>query len=362
MSRRLHYFDFPLLACVLLLVGFGSVALLSASQGGAQFRKHLAFLVLSLVAMVALTLINFELFDRLSLWVYLGTLALLIAVFVAGAHVRGAQRWLSLGGFQLQPSEFAKLFLTLCLASYLSRHQAQLGEPVTVLKAFVLIGVPAAIVFRQPHLGNTLALFGILFGMLFVAGARVSHLALAALIGAVLFALAWRGGLLKDEQKRRLTAFLQAGDARFRNENWQAEQSRVAIGAGGLLGQGHRRGSQNQLGFVPDNRTDFILALIGEEHGFLGAATVVMLLGLLLWRMLVILSQTEVVFGALVAAGLFVGMALQVFVNVGMTLQIMPVTGLPLPFVSYGGSSLLSSFMSIGVLQSIAMRRKRMAF
>ncbi len=362
MQRRLHFFDFTLLACALLLVGLGSLAIFSASAGGLAFRKQLVFVTVSLAAMTVLALTNFELFDRLAPWIYAGTLALLVAVFVGGAHVRGAQRWLNLGGFQLQPSEFAKLFLTLALASLLAKHQAQITEPLTLLKAFALMGLPALIVFKQPHLGNTLALFAILFGMLFVAGARVSHLALTATLGLLIFAVAWKTDRIKPEQKRRLTAFLNSADVRHRDENWQALQSRVAIGSGGLLGQGHQRGSQNQLGFVPDNHTDFIFAVIGEEHGFVGGALVLGLLTVMLWRMLVILRDTEIVYGALVASGLFVWMAWQVFVNLGMTMQLLPVTGLPLPFVSYGGSSMLSSFMSLGVLQSIAMRRRRMTF
>ena len=204
MNRRLlPYVDIPLLSCAVLLAIIGSVAVFSASHGNAAFfRKQLICVAVSLAAMVVMAFINYDWFDRLSVWVYVVNLLLLLAVFALGRTVRGSQRWFSIGGFQLQASEFAKLFLTLALASLLVRYQTEMSHPLTLLKAFALIALPAFIIFKQPHLGNTLMLVAILFGMLYMAGAKVSHLALAASLGFCCFAVAWKTDSINTAQKK----------------------------------------------------------------------------------------------------------------------------------------------------------------
>ncbi|MCS6862130.1 MAG: rod shape-determining protein RodA, partial [Abditibacteriales bacterium] len=296
-----------------------------------------------------------------SRWIYLVNVLMLVLVLLVGREVKGAQRWIFLGPIQLQPSEFAKVALILTLAAYLHKNYDRIRQPKTVLWGGLHIIVPWLLVFKQPDLGTSLTFIAIWFGMMFVAGARLWHLGAAMLCGVLLFIVAWKTDVIKPYQKERLTAFLSKEVAPDK-EGYHITQAQIAIGAGGLSGQGLFHGSQNRLNFIPEDHTDFIFPVVAEEWGFIGAMLLLCLYLVVLWRGLTIMLTGESLYGVLIAGGIVALLAFHILVNVGMTLKLMPITGVPLPFFSYGGSHLLTFFMAIGILESVAMRRRGMTF
>ncbi|NLC57129.1 MAG: rod shape-determining protein RodA [Armatimonadetes bacterium] len=360
-ERRLDYW---LPACALALVSLGVVAIYSATRadGGDFWWKQILWLLLGVgVAMVAI-LIDYRVLVRLSRPLYLGNLALLLAVLVMGRSVMGAQRWINLGGgFRLQPSEIAKLIMIIALAAYASTHRASLRDFWGLCKAFLYILPPMGLILKQPDLGTSLVLLAIWFGIMFVAGARVRHLAVIALAGLLSFATMWHTGLIKDYQKQRLVSFLDP-EADPRGSGWHTIQSKIAIGSGGLTGKGLLRGTQSQGGFIPEQQTDFINTVIGEELGFVGSALLLLLFFGLVYRGLRIAMECDDLAGSLIAAGIVTMFTFHAFVNLGMTVHIMPVTGIPLPFLSYGGSSMLLNLTCVAVLLNINRHREDLRF
>jgi rod shape determining protein RodA len=273
-----------------------------------------------------------------------------------GTNVKGAQRWFEIAGFQAAPSEYMKIALILMLAAVLSEvRDAELFLP-DVVRATFIAAVPMALVFLQPDIGTSIVLAAILVGVLVVAGARSRHLAVLAVAAVVLSVGAFQLGIIKDYQITRLTGFLDpANDPQASGYN--RNQAEIAIGAGGVLGRGYLGGTQTNLDFVPEQHTDFIFTVIGEEFGFVGAAFVIVLFAILIWRAIRISYLAKDPFGTYVAAGIASMFAIQMFVNIGMVIGIMPITGIPLPFVSYGGSAMLANFVAGGLLLNIHMRR-----
>ncbi|HYX79303.1 MAG TPA: rod shape-determining protein RodA, partial [Actinomycetota bacterium] len=289
--------------------------------------------------------------------VYAGSLALLVLVRTPlGTTVKGSQRWFQLAGFQFAPSELAKLALVVMLAAMLAEVRTSDLALRDVIRASVVAAIPGFLVFLQPDLGTSIVLVSILVGVLVVAGARARHLGVLALAAIVLIFGALQMGLVKDYQINRLQAFLDPASAP-QAARYNRDQSEIAIGAGGLTGVGYLRGTQTNLDFVPEQHTDFIFTVVGEEFGFVGAAGLLLLFGVLVWRAFRIAALAKDPFGTYVAAGIGTYLALQAFVNVGMTIGIMPITGIPLPFVSYGGSALLMNSLAVGLLLNIHMRR-----
>jgi rod shape determining protein RodA len=287
---------------------------------------------------------------------YTSSLVLLVLVRTPfGTSVKGSQRWFELFGFQLAPSEIAKLAVIGMLAAFLSEIRGDLTLR-DVFRASGLAAIPAALVFLQPDLGTSIVFFAILVGILVVAGARARHLGVLALTAIALIFAGFQVGLVKEYQLERLRAFLDSANVDDA-ARYNREQAEIAIGSGGLVGLGYLQGTQTNLDFVPEQHTDFIFTVVGEEFGFLGGAALLSLYGVVLWRAFRIAMMSKDPFGTYLAAGIASMFALQMFVNVGMNIGIMPITGIPLPFVSYGGSSLLLNAAAIGVLESIHMRR-----
>ena len=281
-------------------------------------------------------------------------LGLVLVLSPLGTTINGAQAWIRLpSGFTIQPSEFAKVAIIVGVALVLADRSSSEGPDLpTLVRALAIAAVPVTLVMLQPDLGTVLVILSIVVGMLVVAGVRLVHLiALAALgVAAVLAALVL--GLVDDYQIDRLTAFA-SPDEGARTFGYNTQQARIAIGAGGLLGRGLGQGSQTQGGFVPFNHTDFVFSVAGEELGFLGVCVLLGLLALVLWRGLTIALRARDLFGRLVASGIVLWFGLQAFENIGMNLGIMPVTGVPLPFVSYGGSSMFAAWIGVGLLLNI---------
>lgn len=287
----------------------------------------------------------------------LSVLLLVVTLTPLGTAFGGAQRWIVVGGFQLQPSELAKVALLIALAALLHELKGEPG-PIAVVVGLGLTVVPMALVFLQPDLGTSLVFVWTAAVAFLVGGVRARWLVLLVAGAIVAIVAALQTDLIRDYQLTRLTAFLAAGDpALAQGPAFQTYQSLITIGSGQLTGKGLFEGTQTALSYVPENHTDFVFTVIGEELGFLGASVVLGLFMVLVWRALRIAILAKDTFGLVVASGVAGILSLQVFVNVGMTVGIMPVTGLPLPFVSYGGTSLIVWFAMIGLLLNIHMRR-----
>ncbi|HSV72703.1 MAG TPA: rod shape-determining protein RodA [Chthonomonadales bacterium] len=355
--------DLPLLLVALALLAIGIATLYSATRGAdaVTLQKHIAFGAVGLALMVGATSVDCA---KLARWVrtlYLAAIALLVLVLHVGAESHGAQRWIPLFGWQFQPSEFAKIAAIVGLAAYLQNRRDRVGQPAVLLLSLAYVGVPTILIFLQPNLGTTLVLVAIWLSMTFVAGARVTHLAAVVVAGLVLFAVAWNAGIIKPYQKERMVAFVypsrDPADA-----GYHVRQSRIAIGSGQLWGKGYMRGTQVQGQFIPEKHTDFVFAVIGEEGGFVASALTVALFAGLLLRGLLAAARAGDGLSQLVAAGIVGMWSFHVMVNIGMTLGVMPVAGVPLPFVSYGGSSLIVNMVALGLLLSIGMRRHKLVF
>jgi rod shape determining protein RodA len=365
MLRRL---DWTLVCVTLLLSVIGSLLVLSATRAGltetgddpySYLKRHVFNLVVGVVLGGVTAALDYRLLRAYAPIVYAAACVGLIAVLTPlGATVNGSHSWITLGGgFQLQPSEFAKVGMVVLLAMILGEpRDGEVGPGRRdVLMALGLAALPAALVMLQPDLGTTLVFGTVIIGMLAVSGAPkryVLGLLAAAVSGAL---LVWRLHLLKPYQINRFTAF--ADPSRDpRGAGYNAQQARITVGSGEFFGRGLFHGEQTTGHFVPEQHTDFIFTVAGEELGFVGAALIIALLGVLLWRGMRIAMEAADLFGVLVAGGVVCWLAFQAFENIGMTVGIMPITGLPLPFVSYGGSATFANMIAIGLLQAVHLR------
>jgi rod shape determining protein RodA len=369
-SWRALRFDWILLAAILLLTAIGLLMIYSATKtqltvaGQEPTRKLMQqslWVVLSLIIALLVATFDFARLPSVALPAYLFSLLLLVLVLISGGLIREAQRWISLGPINLQPAEFAKIGVILALASFFATRR---GEPVEFELPTRALGytlVPVLLILAQPDLGTPILLLFVWGTVSYIAGAKIQHLAAFTFAFIMIFMAAWGFGLIRPHQKQRITTFVNRA-ADTSREGYHLRQSLIAIGSGHLTGQGLFRGPQTQLSFVPDQETDFIFTAIGEELGFVGSVTVVLLFGVVLWRGLTICATARTLFGQLVAAGIVATIFLHVMANIGMTLGMTPVKGLPLPFVSYGGSSLLTNYLALGLLQSIWADRQAIRF
>jgi rod shape determining protein RodA len=273
-----------------------------------------------------------------------------------GSTQLGATRWIDLGTFQAQPSELAKVGIVVALAAYLTERRGDVrARDVAVCCA--IVAIPAALIFLEPDLGTAMVFVAILTTLFLIAGAKIRHFIALAILGLVVVVGALQFGLVKQYQIDRFIAFMEPHPD-VRSVGYNLTQAKIAIASGGIQGKGlEGKNTQTSLNFVPEQHTDFIFTAVGEQLGFLGSATLLGLFALLIWRALRIATLSRDFFGTLLACGILALWAFQIFVNVGMTMGIMPITGIPLPFISFGGSSLITNFASIGVLLNVHMRR-----
>jgi rod shape determining protein RodA len=364
----LPYMDVQLGFAALALVTFSVFTLSQATRGdvpgspGYFVDRQIIYAVLGLVGMYVLARIDYSRFRELRVGIYTFLCVSVTLVFFFGFAARGSRRAFDLPFFSFQPSELGKLLLVLALAGFVI-DGARRGSARQRTVRYLCLGLaPAALVFLQPDLGTALVYGAITLAVMFVGGVPWTHFALigailATLVTAVLVVAPAAGvPLLKGYQEERLTSFLDP-DAHLSGAGYQQDQSQTAIGSGQLTGRGDRA-TQTRLDFVPERHTDFIFAVIGERYGFTGAAFVLSLYALLIWRALRIVTLSKNSYGTLVAGGIAAMLLFQVFVNVGMNLGIMPITGIPLPLLSYGGSSVLATLLAVGVLQSIHMQAR----
>jgi rod shape determining protein RodA len=360
-----RHLDPLLLLAAIGLTAIGMVMIYSAtyhrlSASGADtmhfVNRQMISLVLGLVAMAAVMLFDYRLYRAWAPVLYVASCIMLIITAATGTTVNASRAWIVFGGFQFQPAEIAKPALILMLAALFQERREEALGLRALIEAIVIASVPMALILAQPDLGTAIVFVAITFGVLLLARVRVRFMAALALIGVLSLAGALQLNILKEYQVDRLTTFLNS-DADLQGAGYNVNQAQIAVGSGQFTGQGLLKGSQTALSYVPENHTDFIFTVIGEEFGFVGGMVVLGLFALLLWRALRIAAVSRDTFGTLISAGIIAVFSFQLFINVGMSIGIMPVTGLPLPFVSYGGTSLIGSFIMIGLLQNVHMRR-----
>jgi len=304
---------------------------------------------------VVLALIDYRWLGQRLRFVYGATIVMLLAVLVAGFAVNGSQSWISVGPIQVQPSEFAKPLTIVVLAGYVAENS--FAHELTFLKAIGILSVPVLLVLAQPDLGTAMVFCAIFVAVVFVGGATWHQLGALFATGCVAVFLAIKFKILEDYQIARLTSFLDPQSDP--TVSYQVENSKMAIGSGGLTGKGlHSTGTLGDLGYLPEDRTDFIFSNLAEKVGFVGSVAVLLLFFLLVWRVLHAATISRDRFGVLIAVGVATMLTFHALINVGMAMGMMPVTGLPLPFVSYGRSNLLVSMMSVGLVQSIVIQAR----
>ena len=368
-GSRLRRLDLVLLGAVVALVGIGALLVWSATrarllQAGADpqayLRRHVLNALLGAALGAGAALVDYRVVRAWAPLIHVAATLGLAAVLVVGTTVNGAHSWIVLpGGLQVQPSEFAKVALVVLCAMLLAERSVGQERPRDGDVALVLgvAAVPVALVMLQPDLGTVLVLCATLLGVLVVAGARLRWVVGLVLAGVATSVAAVLLGVLDQYQIDRFTAFADP-EHDPQGVGYNTNQARIAVGSGGLLGKGLFRGTQTTGRFVPEQQTDFVFTVAGEELGFAGSAVIVLLLGIVLWRGLVAASRAGDDFGRIVAGGIVCWLGFQTFINIGMTLGITPVTGLPLPFVSYGGSAMFANLVAVGLLLNVGMRRR----
>ncbi len=357
--------DVVLLASVLCLAGTGLLMVYSSTRqrqlaAGLDpqhyLKRQVLYVVLGLAVMALTALVDYRSLMAAAPALMVGTvLALLLVLTPLGSSARGAQAWFQIGAFNLQPSEMAKLVLIVALGAYLSMHRGEVGTP-QILGALGMVAVPLLLMYLQNDMGTGMVFVAVLMGVLLVAGARPRHIAALTALGVLGIVAIFQLGIVKEYQLDRLAAFLDPAGEPERS-SYNLRQSQIAIAAGGLTGKGVFEGTQTNLSFVPEQHTDFIFTAVGEELGFVGATTLLALLGLVLWRTWRAAIMAKDQFGTLICVGVLSMLLFQIFENIGMTMGITPIVGIPLPFVSYGGSAMLACCGAVGLVLNVHMRR-----
>lgn len=370
--KRIFYrLDFVLLAVVFLIIILSLFVLNSATAhlAGSFVKAQIRNILVGLFALIVVLRFDYTVLAKYTKYLYGLNLAILIAVLVFGHEAKGSTRWLVIPVLgQFQTSEFAKLLIIITLAQYLVKKQGELETLTDLIPVFIFVGVPLSLILVQPDLGTSLGFVAIMLGMLFVAGANPKLLlglfgggflaGMGYLLGHLKFG--WWVPLKSYQLNRILVVFDPTLD--LKGVGWNVWQSKIAIGSGGLFGKGLGSGTQSTGQFLPEQWTDFIFAVLAEELGFLGGAVLLVLYFIFLYRCIKIAMASQDLFGSLIATGILSMFLFHIVENIGMTMGIMPVTGLPLPFVSYGGSNMLTNMIALGILLNIYVRRKKIIF
>jgi rod shape determining protein RodA len=370
---RILRIDFLMLLGTLGLIVFSLVTLDTATAtdipGSPDYfvNRQAVYAAVGLTLMLALAAIDYSRFRELRVGLYAVMIAMIVLVLGVAGATRGSRRWIELPFFRFQPSELGKVLLILALSAFIVDRLRRLQDRETTSRIMLLALLPTLLVMAQPDLGTSIVYVTIALALLFVAGTKWTHFAalggLAVGAIAVVLVIAPVAGvsLLKGYQQDRLTAFLEKDNADPQSQGYQLNQAETAIGSGRKSGRGSDAASQTRLDFLPESRTDFVFAAVGELYGFVGAGIVLSLYALLIWRSLRILTIAKNLYGALLAAGVGAMLMAQVFVNVGGNVGIMPITGIPLPLMSYGGSSVIVTLIALGLLQSVYVQAREAA-
>jgi rod shape determining protein RodA len=360
-ERRLYFhIDWLMLAAIVVLAGIGLAMIYSITTGpsgipGPQFWTQLYAFLIGLVALLVCLAVDYRMLAEHSLLIYGGLTAMLVYVLVNGSTQMGAQRWIDLGPFNLQPSEFARLVVALILAMFFGENRRGAKNPGDLAIAGLFTGVPLLLIAKQPDLGTAVTLIPVCFGIVYLAGLRLRLVAALAVVAVLMAPVAWSFAL-KDYQKARINTFFDP-ERDARGAGYQQIQARVTVGSGGLTGKGFRQGTQGQYKFLPVAHNDFIFSVLAEEHGFVG---VLVALGLYLFVILRSLEAARLAkdrIGAYLVGGIVAGFAFQVIYNISMSAGLAPVKGLTLPLMSYGGSSMIATLAAFGLIVNVRMRR-----
>lgn len=356
MIGHLKKLDWILVASSLLLFIMGLWLIYSSSLAREDFsnwRKQIFFGLAGISSMFLLSFFNWRTLrddPYFILFLYFICLLALAGLFFFAPEIRGTQRWYKLGPFSLDPLEFTRIVLLILLAKYFSTRHIEMYRPRHILLSGIYVALPSLLLFFQPDLGSIVILIIVWVGILVVSGIKLRHFLILALCGLLIFSFVWFF-LMKDYQKERIVSFLEPSDPL--GVSWSQNQAKIAIGSGLIFGQGFGQGSQTQHRFLPEPQTDFIFAVLAEEFGLIGVLILLFLFSLLLWRTFAIALSVQGNFPRLFATGFALLLISQIFVNIGMNLGLLPIIGIPLPLISYGGSNLLATFIGIGILQSI---------
>jgi len=317
----------------------------------AAMRRQFVFAGLALAAFIGGSLFDYRHYRRLLIPIYVSTVVLLVAVLFFPPH-QGASRWIPIGPFQFQPSEFAKVALVVVLAAFLAAESERRLKWRRLGLALLLTAIPGYLIFRQPDLGTMLVIGFIAVGMLFVAGTGIKQVLVLLIAGVAGVVAVFQLDVLRNYQMQRLAGYFdQTYD--LQGVNWNLYQSQIAIGSGQLFGRGLFQGTQTRLSFIPSQTTDFIFTTVGEQFGFIGGSAVLIVYSILVWRVLMVAAGAPSRFGVLIAVGMASLLSFHIFVNVGMTIGLVPVTGLPLPFLSAGGSAMIAMAGGLGIVNSV---------
>ncbi len=362
--------DHPLIVACVAVASMGLFAVFSATRHGlaseglaenSTVNRQMLFVIIGLGVMVAATVVDYHNLRPMAPYLFAATVAVLVSVFALGATVKGSLARFDFGPFQFQPSELAKIVMIVCVAAFCASFRGQLtGGHITGL--LLLSAVPIGLIYLQPDLGTALVFIAVLLGVLAVAGAKPRHLLVLAALGLTAVLVVFQLGVLKQYQLDRFGAFLDQRETTqvgydANPAKYNLNQSKIAIGSGGITGKGLFEGTQTNLAYVPEQETDFVFTVIGEETGLIGSTILIGLFGFISYRIWRAAATSRDLFGTLVCVGVLCMFVFQIFENIGMTMGIMPITGIPLPFVSYGGSSTLAAFAGIGLVLNVGMRR-----
>jgi rod shape determining protein RodA len=359
MSRYVSFrdFDWPLLGFVLLICAIGVTEIYSATLhtkfAGAHI-KQVYWIIGGVIGMFLMSLINYQVMLEQVHWMYIASVASLVSVLVFGQKYLGARRWIKMPGFHFQPSEWVKLILILAMARYFAEMRNKDLSWSDFIKAGMVVGVPMLMVLAQPDMGTALTYLPIAIVGLFLGGLRLKQALIVLMLAGIMLPVALR--VMKPYQRERLTSFMNP-DADKQGSGYQVIQSQIAVGSGGIWGKGTAKGSQTHLAYLPVPQTDFIFAAFSEEHGFVGALGVLLLYFIVLMRLTQNAQTAPDRAGAFIVMGVVAVLSFHILVNIGMVVGFMPVTGIPLPLMSYGGSSVLFMFLALGIVMNIRMRR-----
>jgi len=360
LTSQLKKLDWGLIIPAVLLVCFGLVALYSvaiAKNNFSNFEKQIVFFAVGFVIMIVVSFFDYKILKNnspLILILYGVCLLMLAGLHFFAPVIRGTRGWYKVGILSLDPIEPMKIVLIVLLAKYFSMRHVEMYKFRNIVFSGLYVLIPALLVFIKPDLGGTTVLLSIWLGILLVSGIKLKHFFVLSMCFLLVAGFAW-GFLLKDYQKERITAFLFPYD--YLGASWSQNQTKISVGSGQIFGQGLAKGSQVQYGFLPEPHTDFIFSVIAEEWGLLGVLSLFIVYGFLVWRVLKIAIESQSNFPRLFASGFAIVLIAQFFINIGMNLSFLPVVGIYLPFISYGGSGLIGNFIFLGILQSIKMRR-----
>lgn len=352
MFQHFRKFDWILIITSILLVGFGLLSIYNISS--TYFLKQIIFLGIGIILMFVLSFFDWRGFREnpyFILVLYFACLLFLLGLFLFVPEIRGVKSWYKIGPVSFDPIGLTTIILTILLAKFFSIRHIEMYKLSHILLSGFYVLLPVILIFFQPDLGSVLILIALWLGVLIVSGIKLNHFLILALCGLLILVLSW-SFLLRDYQKERIVSFLRP-QVETLGINWSQTQSKIAIGSGGIFGQGLGQGSQTQYGFLSEPHTDFIFAVIAEEFGLIGVFVLIFLFIVLIWRIMKIAISAKSNFPRLFASGIAIILFSQIFIHIGMNLGILPVIGISLPFVSYGGSNLIAIFIGLGILQSI---------